>query len=259
MEPSEKSTNTAIVDQVKKFIGDRKVYKQGESQNELVIRTGEAEEIKYKKAVEITGVINSPAKFFEKRKELHNNDECHLLFDKQKGIITLVVNEQNADSGYKITGKLTPNPDLNEAFKLKVDGRSSGKSAIRDLMDALKFNKYFFVDKEVNAKIVTSLMLFKGKVQTEIESLNNERGDKRELKASKLEHELVEYFMVSMPIYRGMSAQQFRVDVRCEVASSGDVIVWLESTELGELNKTALETVIAAELKVFDSIVCIEQ
>ncbi len=259
MENSQKATNTAVVDQVKKFIGDAKIYKQGESQNELVIHTAEAEEIKYPKSVKIIGVINSPAKFFEKRIDLHKKEKCHLLFDKQVGKITLVVDEQNAESGYEVIGQLTPNPDLGAAFKLKVDGRSSGKSAIRDLMDALKFNKYFFVDKEVNAKIVTSLMLFKGKVQTEIESLNNERGDKRELKASKLEHELVEYFMVSMPIYRGMSAQQFRVDVRCEVASSGDVIVWLESTELGELNKTALETVIAAELKVFDSIVCIEQ
>ncbi len=258
MEDNEKAKGTTVRDQVKKFLGDKTLYNQGEVKNELVIRTGDAENIDYPNRVDISGIITAPASFFSKRKDLHNPDKCHLLFDKQKGQIKLIVDEQNSDAGYVIVGSLTPNPDLNE-FNLKVSGLSTGKIPIKLLMEKLKFNKYFFVDKALNATIATYLMNFKAKVQTEIEAVNNQRGDQRDLKATQLSHELAEFFIIKMPIYKGLSPVEFKVEIRCEITSTGDVVTWLESSELGELNKSALETVINAELDLFKEIVCIEQ
>lgn len=257
MEPSEKASNTTVNDQVKKFIGDTKFYEQGENK-EIIIRSGKAEEIMYPKAVNLSGVISAPAKFFEKRKDLHDNNKCHLLFDKQIGKITLVVDEQNAQSGYQVIGLLMPNPDL-KAFKIDVNGKPTGRFSIKEMMDTLKFNRIFFVDKDLNAKIVTSLMNFKAKVQTELEAINNQRGDQRDLKATKLSHDLAEYFVLRMPNFKGLSNIDFRVDILCEITSAGEVTTWLESKELAELTKSALDTVIDAELELFKDIVCIEQ
>jgi hypothetical protein len=258
MENKQKAEGTSVRDQVKKFIGDKTLYAEGEVKNELIIRTGEAKKIEYPKRVDLSGIISAPAKFYEKRKDLHDKNKCHVVFDKQSGFLKLVVDEQNGESGYSVSGKLTPNPHL-QPFRLNVDGTSAGKFHVKDLMEKLKFNKYFFVDKDLNAQIVTSLMKFKVRVAQEIESINNQRGDQRELKATTLSHELKEFFMLRMPIYKGLSAVDFRVEILCEVSSSGEVLVWLESSELSEINKQTLETVIGAELDIFKEIVCIEQ
>lgn len=67
-----------------------------------------------------------------------------------------------------------------------------------------------------------------------------------------------ESFTVNMPIFKGLPNFSFKIDILCEV-TSGDVVVWLESKELMELQKSQLSTVIDEELKAFQDIVCIEQ
>lgn len=260
MKPKEKATNTTVNDQVKKFIGDTKFYQQenGDNKGEIIIRSGDAEKIFYPKAINLTGVISAPRVFFEKRKDLHNGNKCHLIYDKQAGTIVLVIDEQNSESGYSVTGKLIPNKEL-IPFKLNIDGTAAGKFPIKTLMEVLKFNRVFFVDKDLNSTIVTALMNFKARVQTELEAVNTQRGDQRDLKATKLSHELAEFFVLKMPIYKGLSPVEFKVEILCEITSGGDVSVWLESKELAELNKITLDTVISGELTTFKDIVCIEQ
>lgn len=101
MEPKEKATNTTVNDQVKKFIGDTKFYQQenGDHKGEIIIRSGDAEEIFYPIRVDLSGVITAPGKFYEKRKDLHDPNKSHVVYDKLAGTIKLVVDEQNKESG----------------------------------------------------------------------------------------------------------------------------------------------------------------
>lgn len=246
MQDKEISKSAAI----RKFVGDNVPTEKGA--NELVIRHGQAEDIWTPNAVEIIGVITAPRMFFEKRKNLHNLDKCHVVYDRQQGSIKLIVDEQCEGRNYEISGQLQDNPELNP-FKIN----QTATWTVKDMMNVLKFNRVFFVDKDDNAKIVTSLQNFKARVDQELVDSNDNRGAQNQTKITKLEHSLQESFVLSMPLFKGQPAVSFRVDI-CVQITNGAVVVWLESRELKELQMSGKASIIEKELEAFKDIVCIE-
>lgn len=240
--------------QKEKFIADN--YLQPEEGKVLVIREGPAlpllPPIKPNK-VELKGVISAPAAFYNKRKQLHDKNKCHVVFDRSAGTIILVVDEQYSNDNYKISGSVTLNPDLID-FTINTGKQMS----IKDLMDMLKFRRVFFKDKEANAKIVTQLQNYRATVQKVIAEISDNKGNDERSRLTKLEHELEADFVLSIPVYKGGFPSEFRVEI-CVEATSGEVKVWLESKELKEIQQVALNTIINDELKNFEEIVCIEQ
>ena len=204
--------------------------------------------------VELNGVITAPSEFYKKRKDLHDPNKCHIVFDRHKGTITLVVDEQFANDNYKVSGQVTYNPDLLE-FQINAKNKTF---SIKELLDTLKFRRMFFAEKSVNEKIVTSLYNFKGKIEKTIEETTDLRGNDTKVKITTLTHDLEKDFILSMPVYKGGSPMDFRVEI-CIEATSGDVRVWLESKELKEIEQKSLDLIIDAELEHFKEIVCIEQ
>lgn len=247
MENDEKATGAAI----RKFVGDNTPTEKGEK--ELVIRTGEAENILYPDKIRLSGVITAPGEFYKKRKDLHDPNKCHVLFDRQKGAITLVVDEQHGEQNYEVTGAISKNAYL-EPFKINTGHTFT----VKELMQVLKFNRAWFTDKDDNAKIVLALQNFKGKVEKTFEDSNNLRGDAAKVNITKLEHELQESFMLKMPIFKGGEEKTFRVDI-CVEATDGSVCVWLESRDLREMEVTNSNAIVDKELETFSTIVCIEK
>jgi regulatory protein YycH of two-component signal transduction system YycFG len=220
---------------------------------ELTFRTGEAEKIIYPNKVTLSGVINTPANFYMKRKALHNKDKCHVVYDKQVGTIKLVVDEQNNTQNYEVTGAILPNPQL-APFKIN----SGSTTTIKDLMQILKFNRVFFADKDDNAKIVLALQNFKAKVEQTLEDSNDNRGAQGKVKISKLEHELQESFVLNMAIFKGSEPTSFKVDVCVQLTDAGSPVVWLESRDLKDMQVNGIDGMITAELDAFKDIVCVE-
>ena len=119
-------------------------------------------------------------------------------------------------------------------------------------------NRVFFVDKDLNAKIVGSLQNFKATVEKEIESMNDLRGNAKESKIQKLEMQMAESFELAMPIFKGQNNATFKVLILANVRE-GAVEFYLESVELKEMQDATAQKLIERELENFKEIVCIEQ
>ncbi len=249
-----KPEKTPKNEQIKSFVADN-ILKEDEGKV-LVIRQGDAPKqldlIKPNK-VHVSGTISAPSEFYGKRKDLHNKNKCHVLYNKNAGTITLIVDEQFENDNYKITGTIQENPDLKQ-FKINTNHMFG----VKELMQLLKFNRVFFVDKEANAKIVLSLQNFKAKIEKTLSDTSDLRGNDEKTRLTKLEHELEENFKLEIPIHKGGNKVIFQVDI-CVSASSSDVQVWLESKELKELQDSCKDGIIKDELTHFEELVCIEQ
>lgn len=237
---------------IEKYVADKFPIK--DEGNVLIIREGDApkllDEVKPNK-VSLKGTLNAPSEFYNKRKQLHDKNKCHVVYDKNKGMITLNVDEQY--DSYQVSGQIQENPDLAQ-FKINT----THLYGIKELMQLLKFNRIHFIDKEANAKIVLSLQNFKGRVEKILTDMSDNRGNDEKSKLTKIEHDLEESFKLQMPIYKGGSPLAFTVDI-CVSATSADVQVWLESKELKELQESNKSSILEAELSHFSEIVCIEQ
>ncbi len=242
--------------QIRNFVSDN--FLKPDEGKTLIIRTGIAPKLLDAIApnkVHISGTITAPFDFYSKRKDLHNPNKCHVLFNKNKQTITLIIDENYSESNYQITGKLELNPDL---APFQINGGKDKAFTIKGLMEVIKFNRLYFADMEAQATIVMSLQNFKAKIEHAIEDSTNNRGNETQSKVTKLENDLMESFVLIMPIYKGGPNATFKVEILCQVRDR-EVAVWLQSTELKEIMMQSIDTIINGELENFKGIVCIEQ
>ncbi len=203
--------------------------------------------------VHLSGTIKAPGEFYSKRKDLHNPDKCHVLYNMLSGTIKLVVDENFATDNYEVTGKIEKNAELG---KFAINSGSAFDP--KDLLNVLKFNRIYFSDKSENAKVVTALSQFKAKVSQAFESSDDLRGEAKASLESKIEHDLQESFMLEIALFKGQAKQKFKVDI-CLQVRSGSCQVYLESVELKDMEMQMLQDIVSKELETFSSIVCIEQ
>ncbi len=250
-ENKKEALTTTIKETVKEFIAEKVFYNQ--EGNELILRIGDAMPIEMPVGLNIVGAINGPSAFWDKRKKDHNIQKCHVTFDRNKGMIILHVNETSAKEGHVITGQIESNPDLKGMLI-----NSNKTFTCKELMDHLKFNRVLFNEKDVNAKIVNQLQMFKAKVTNEKEQSDDFKGNQKNVNNYKLETEFEAGFILKCPIFKGCEDKTFKVEVLVSV-TDGDVEYWLESRELKELESSEKWKLLDDELKKFDELVKIEQ
>ncbi len=241
----------AVKEILKEFVAEKVFYEQ--EGNELIIRMGDAMPIEIPKGLRVVGAINGPSEFWKKRKMDHNTQKCHVTFDRNEGRISLHINEMSEKEGHIIGGKVTLNPDL-KAMLIN----STKMFTCKELMDHLKFNRVLFADKEVNSKIVNQLQMFKAKVVNEKENSDDYKGTQKNVNNFQLETSFEAIFKLTCPIFKGGENKTFNVEVLVSV-SDADVVYWLESRELKELESSEKWNVLESELKHFEELVKIEQ
>lgn len=221
----------------------------------LEIREGKALELYQDGPVTIEGTISAPSRFFKERKEQHDVKRCHVVFSYRKLYVNFICVENRNDKKYVLKGALQINPDI-----ASLGVNTKDKYTSKELSDLLRFNKFFFADKAQATAIVSNLQKFKAKIEKEIEAFDDNKGNKKDLYEVKTtgNHDLE--YTLEMPLFIGQPNVRFRVDV-CVDVTDGDILFYLESTELSELNKGEAEKIINAELKNFEGtgIAIIEQ
>ncbi|MBQ8066516.1 MAG: hypothetical protein IJ200_12790 [Prevotella sp.] len=181
---------------------------QGSGQLEVIMREGEALPLHEPVKVEISGVLDSPARWLEKRPELQQiTNKCHVRVDREMLLIVLQINE-NAYYGTKIKGTLS----LTEAFR-KFHINDGHSFTLVELAKLFKMNRSFFETKQKAMELVTTLQNFKGKVNKDLEASNDNRGNKKVDFVQAVESNLPEAFTLHLPIFKGLEAE----DVVCEV------------------------------------------
>ena len=181
---------------------------QQAGQLDVVIREGNALPWHEPVKVIIQGVIDSPARWLEKRPELQQiTNKCHVLVDRDKLTISLQVNE-NAHYGTLITGSM----ELSKSFR-KFHINDGHSFTLGELALLFKMNRSFFDTRQKAMELVSLLQNFKGKVNKDLEASNDNRGNKKIDFVQAVESNLPEAFTLHLPIFKGADFE----DVVCEV------------------------------------------
>lgn len=176
----------------------------------------------------IEGDVDAVKSFLEARKDLINKEDANIIFNEENMTIILTTKDTEPYLGYKITAKLEIYPAL-EGF-----GINSNKFFnLRELESHIKMNRFWFQNRESQIKLLGQLNKFAAKVNSEIQSEANNRGNKNEVFNKTVTAELVEEFTLSIPLFKGNSNSVFRVEI-CFDVTDRSVRFWLESVELAE-------------------------
>lgn len=229
-----------------------------EGKLEIIYRDNE-EPIKkwYDKAVNINGTISAAGNYYDQRKDQLKDiiKKSHIVYDYRHLFLKLVALE-NHDINAVVNGKLTVNPDI-AALQINTKNKLTSK----ELVDLLKFNRFFFADKDECQAIIGKLMNTKIKVIKALETvLNNGNGNERDVYDRLIEGVDKMAYVLQLPIYTGQTPVKFEVVINID-ARDKEIVFWLESTELAELKLENAKTIIDNELSRFEDsgLVMIEQ
>ena len=173
----------------------------------ITIRTGEALEQHEPQRLGIIGVIDTPLRWLEKRKDNYDLKNCHILVSRDEMGIKLIIDEHNhfADN---ISGRLL----LSEEFKRF--GINEGKYITgMELSDLIRMNRTCFESKNKAMELVTIMRNFKAKVTSEIEASDDKKGNVSQLRRQTVEGNQPPSFELNIPIFKGQPRQTFTVEI----------------------------------------------
>lgn len=194
------------------------VFPEGKDKVELVIREGAAvKELEPKPPVKtsINGTIGSLFEFLLKRldqPEQVNQKRCHILVDRAKISMTLIINENDDYNKGTIVGKLEKNPKFVEF------GINSNKVWTPTALGLFfKMNRSFFTSRDENMKLVSELMNFTAVVNNSIERGAKENGDRTDKFEQVVNSNLPKSFMLELSIFKGIQAEKIEVETFAQV------------------------------------------
>jgi len=200
-----------------------------EEQKELVVREGNALPVKEPVKISILGIISTVTTFIKYRLNVITPmvDTCHILVNRVKMTISLVIDECNHYSGF-VSGKLSMNPDF-LSF-----GINTGKSwSHKDLAEFIKMNRSCFADREVASVLAADLSKLKVKVETEVEKSDDNRANVvASLRQTVIENTIPESFYLNMPIFQGKNKVSFPVSLYIDAMSYQIKLVSPDAKEL---------------------------
>lgn len=197
-----------------------------EQGKETVIRFGNALPLKEPKAVSISGTIDAPARWIEKRKDDIVSADAHVIVDRDNMQITLNTDE-NSEYSDQIVGTLSLSSEMQEF------GINTGESmSCFDMADRIKQLRSYFDTMQTAMKLVTDLRNFKAKVDKDLELSDDKRGNRRAIMAQTVESNLPDSFKVELPIFKGM--QKVTIEVEVEI-NPNDLSCTLVSPEAHDI------------------------
>ena len=183
--------------------------------NEVIIREGAAPKALDPKApvkMDVNGTINAPLEYLSKRIDTINQKQCHIIVNREKITIQLVVNESDEYTRGTIAGTLQYHPKFEEF------GINTGKVwSPFDFAMFCKMNRAFFADKNVNMSLVSACKNFTAKVNNQIERAIQENGNRTDNFAQVVNSNLPEQFTLSIPIFKGGKKEDLVVETFAKI------------------------------------------
>ena len=183
--------------------------------NEVIIREGAAPKVLDPKApvkMNVNGTINAPYEYLTKRIDCIKQKDCHIIVNREKITIELVVNESDEYTRGTIAGTLQFHPKFEEF------GINAGKVwSPFDFAMFCKMNRAFFADKNVNMSLVSACKNFTAKVNNQIERAIQENGNRTDNFAQVVNSNLPESFTLSIPIFKGGKKEDLVVETFAKI------------------------------------------
>lgn len=247
----------------------------GDRETTLIMRTGDALELKPPTIVNLTGDINTVKNYIGKRRTANEEDKKEgvllsmeekiqynlqwvhpdlavIEVDKKAMTIVLKVDPQFAYGG-TVTGKLEESDELkpfciNKTKEFKKE----------ELVKLLRFSRRFFPDPDKYAELLKEYQVFSAKAYLEMKQEEDQRGNSTRNQTKRVETSLPTEFTIKMPIFKGQSDETFRVEI-CLDVTEGGARFWFESVELDEIINKRVDEIFTAQLTDFSDFVVINK
>lgn len=183
------------------------IAKDAKSGRNITLRTGKAPEVHDPVALTIRGVIDSPLKWLEKRKDIIDQKQCSVIVNRDDMEIGLRINEHDyfKDTIYGI---------LLISTEFKKFGINSGEYTTGlQLSDLIRMNRSCFEDKKKAMELVTIMRNFKATVTTQLEMSDDKKGNTAQLRRQTVEGNQPPAFELCIPIFKGQPKVKFTVEI----------------------------------------------
>ncbi|WP_303223973.1 hypothetical protein [Butyricimonas faecihominis] len=221
----------------------------------IVIREGKALELKEPRIINISGVLDSPLKWLEKRINTIDMLKSNIIVDRDKMTITLTI-EETEHYNKTITGKLELHPDF-----LKFGINSGQYRTAIEMSEFIKMNRAHFDNRQAALDLTAKLKNFKAKINKSVEEeYNLNKGDKRLLTNQAVESNIPESFKVNLPIFKGTPKKELEVET---YFNPDDLTCTLVSPQANEdveaIKDSAIDDVLKSIRDIAPDIVIIER
>lgn len=208
----------------------------------LEVREGAALPLKEENKVSISGNIDAISRYLQTRKLSIEMQMCsHIVIDREDKSITLNLNASNFYGGV-VTGKLA----YSKAFT--VFEINTGKEYTTfELADFIKMNRSAFEKPTEAVKLIKELNNFKAKVQSEVEKLDDKRGNRTDFQRQAVDSNIPEKFNLLLPIFKGQQKRPIEVEVNINPSSLNCTLI---SPQAKEIIDTVTDDIINTELEL---------
>lgn len=225
-------------------------------QRALEIRTGEALPLHEPTPVVLLGcAISAPLEWLTKRQETIELRQCHIVVNREKMSVRLVVNDENH---YKntIEGVLKTSPEFQ-----RMGVNSYEYITPLAMSELIKMNRSLFENHSEAMELVTQLRQFRAKIDKDVErNIDMNKGDKRLSIVQSVESNVPKKFNLRLPLFVGLTKQTIEVET---YFNPDDLTCCLVSPqacdEIETVKDHEIDNLIAAITALFPTIAIIEQ
>lgn len=181
---------------------------------EVILREGQAAmqlDPKEPLKVSISGTIDAPFRWLEKRVELINQKSANIIVNRDKMGLALTI-EETSYYQTKIGGILQPSKEMQE-FGINTEKKWEPIK----LSQFFKMHRAFFKDKTENMMLVSVLKNFKAKVNQDIERSKEENGSKTDNYSQVVDSNLPKSFKLNIPLFKGFASEEIEVEIYADV------------------------------------------
>lgn len=212
---------------------------------EVILREGEAPKaldqlpIMQPEKINLSGVIDLPYKWLEKRIDTIDQKKANIVVDREKMKVSLTINEEDFYKKNTLSGSV----QFSEVYeKFGINNETIGWDPNK-LGQFLRLNRGLFQDKETCMKMVSNLKNFTAKANTEIQKHRDSSGSTADVYRSQVESNLPKSFTVELQIFKGTEKQLIEVEFDHYVMD-GKVYLQLVSPGANEITQAYRDTCI---------------
>ena len=226
---------------------NQEVYHIEPGVKEVVITHRKGLDAKTPINIDIEGNIDSVKNFLVARSASIDIADSYIIVNREKLRIFLLYDSTNPYKEGSIKGVLSLHPDFE---KWKINTGASWDN--NELAEFIKMNRYCFRSKPDAMKLSAELKNLKIKVDKEVETSNDNRGNVKVLAAQTvINSSIPKSFVINVPIFKGQIKTEFEIEV---YVNPNNFQVTLVSPDANDIKNNVRDSIIDEEIRTIEEI-----
>lgn len=221
----------------------------GEKPIEVIVRKGDAARAvdplpeKEPLKCDLSGTIETPANWLEKRSSEFNGKTMYAVVDLENLSIGLVVNETDARYKRVIIGKA----ELSDIYKdFRINDTCGWEP--QKLGQFIRLHRAFFDDNKVATDLVAKLKKFSANVQAKLDKQQDRNGSMQVAYEQTVTSSLPTDFKINIPIFKGSEKRLIEVEIDHYIQGADCYLQLFSPDALDVVEKTS-DSILGEEVK----------